>query len=346
LTDPRPGASPPPDPQADPTPDPVSRPGPPGERVFSLEGRPAPGLYLVGWLLALGGAVLVFTAMVTQAEGWRIVLGLGGTLVLGLGLAAAAGYQVVARTSRPPGRYRGPSPLLLFGVVLCLSTVTSGLPIGLGLLEPRSPTGFLGGLLLVAASYVVGVWLFVVRTGALTWTEMGWPTQRAGRLGRALRDAAAAAAVMVPVTGLALVWGGILALLLGVEAPAVVPLPDTSTEALAVVLAMVVVAPVGEEVFFRGFALRAWLADLPTGTAVMRSALFFAVIHIVNITADDFATGASQALLQFLVILPLGVVLGLLFVRRGLVAAIVAHVTYNGLLLALLLAVPRPPISP
>ena len=46
-----------------------------------------------------------------------------------------------------------------------------------------------------------------------------------------------------------------------------------------------------------------------------------------------------RRLLQVAVILPIGLVLGWLFLRRGIMASIAGHVTYNGILLALLVAV-------
>ena len=71
-------------------------------------------------------------------------------------------------------------------------------------------------------------------------------------------------------------------------------------------------------------------------TAIIRSALLFALVHIANIQSSSFGEGAAQALLQTLVILPVGLVLGVLFVRHGMVGAISGHVTYNTLLLVLL----------
>ncbi|MFN8623135.1 MAG: CPBP family intramembrane glutamic endopeptidase, partial [Chloroflexota bacterium] len=89
--------------------------------------------------------------------------------------------------------------------------------------------------------------------------------------------------------------------------------------------------------FFRGFALTAWARDLPERSALIRSAVFFAVIHIANISATSFSEGARQAVLQVVVIGPVGFVLGWVFLRRGIMASIAGHVTYNGMLLVLML---------
>jgi membrane protease YdiL (CAAX protease family) len=310
--------------------------GPPGGRTFTLEGRPVPSLYLIAWLLTVGGlGTLLFVAQADPSPGTSLVA-LGATVALGVGLAAAAGYQLVARADRHPDRYRGPSPLILFGLVLVVSTLLSaGLAVS-GIVDLDRPFGFLAGLLAVAGTYLLVIWLFVVRGGALRWTDMGWPG-RGTAFSQLLRDAAAAMLLMLPVTLGVLLWGGLIAALLGVRAPDTLPQATDSTEALALVLAAAIVAPIGEEAFFRGFALSAWWRDLGPRSALVRSALFFAVVHILNIRVgpDEAATGFAQALLSFLVILPLGFVLGWLFQRRGMVAAIAGHVTYNGILLVL-----------
>jgi membrane protease YdiL (CAAX protease family) len=310
--------------------------GPPGGRTFSLEGRPVPSLYLMAWLLTVGGlGTLVFVGLAGPSAGGPLVA-LVATVALGLGLASAAGYQLVARADRHPDLYRGPSPLILFGLVLVLSTFISVGLAQVGVVDVDRPVGFLAGLLAVAATYLVVIWLFVVRGGALSWGEMGWPVADHS-VRRLLRDAGTAILVMLPVTFGVLLWGGLLAMLLGVTAPETLPHATNATEALALVLAAAVVAPIGEEAFFRGFALTAWWRDLGSRSALIRSAVFFAVVHILNIQVapDEAGRGLAQAILSFLVILPLGLVLGWLFQARGIVASVAGHVTYNGLLLVL-----------
>jgi membrane protease YdiL (CAAX protease family) len=318
---------------------PVAGPsGPPGGRIFTLEDRPVPALYFASWLFSAGGIAALLIATQAQASVGRSLMSFAGVVSLGIGLAAAAGYQVVARTGRPRDMYRGPSPLLLFGLVLVVSTLGSAV-LGLaGLVDPDQPIGFLFGLLVVGLAYIACIELFVVRAGALSWAAMGWPARHPGLLHTLLRDAGVAFLVMIPVTLGVIAWGGLLATALHVTAPETLPDAHDSAEALAIVLAAVVVAPVGEEAFFRGFVLTAWLRDLGARAALIRSALFFAVVHILNIrvAAEDASQGLGQALLQFAVILPLGLALGWLFLRRGIVASIAGHMTYNGILLALL----------
>jgi membrane protease YdiL (CAAX protease family) len=320
------------------SPDPGARDlqGPPGGRTFSLEGRRAPSLYLLAWLLSVGGLAFLFVAVIAATGLGRSVLFVVGAVGLALGLAFAAGSQIVERRDRHPDRYRGPAPLLAFGIVLAWSTLLSGLLVGTGVLDPTNPVGFLGSLIAVAIAYYVVTWLFVVRSGALSWQEMGWPVHGTGWVRRGFRDAGMAIAIMLPTTLGILVLGGLLGRLLDVSPPEVLPTPDTSLEALAVALGAAIIAPVGEELFFRGFALSAWARDLGVRTAIIRSALLFALVHIANIQSSSFGEGAAQAVLQTLVILPVGLVLGVLFARHGMVGAISGHVTYNALLLVLL----------
>jgi membrane protease YdiL (CAAX protease family) len=80
--------------------------------------------------------------------------------------------------------------------------------------------------------------------------------------------------------------------------------------------AVVIVAPIAEELFFRGFmyqALRRWRGVLQ---GVLLSALVFALAHVSLIIMPS--------------IFVLGVILAYLFERRGsLAATIAAHMSYN-----------------
>jgi membrane protease YdiL (CAAX protease family) len=306
---------------------------PPGGRLFSLEERPAPGLYLAAWLLSgLGLGVLLVAGMAEPPV--RLLLGLTALGLLTAGLSAAAGYQLVARSSRPVGAYRGPAPLLLFGLWFALVNVGAFALSVAGIEDVDRPGTFLIGLTLQTFAYFLVIWTFVVRGGALGWPQMGLGRQRlAGVAG----DVAFSAAIMAPVTLIVLLAGGFIAQLVDADAPSVVPAPTSGPELVAVLIAAVVLVPIGEELFFRGFALTAWLRDLGPRSALVRSAVFFAFVHLANVQSDTFAQGARQAVVLFAVILPLGFVLGWLFLRRGLLAAVTGHMTYNGLVLGLAL---------
>jgi membrane protease YdiL (CAAX protease family) len=323
-----------------------SPPGPPGGGIFTLEGRRAPGLYLVAWILSVAGLVLLLLiGPMASAEGARLLLVTGGAVLLTLGLAMACGYQVLERRERPVARYRGPSPLLVFLTYLMAFVIIGTVVFLSGILDPEEPYGFFAVGTLQAIGYAVLVWIFVIRTGALSWPQMGWPTWQGPGLRLMLRAIGEAVAVMLPATFALAFVGGILALILDVKSPSVIPEPQSSAEALAIAAAAALIIPIGEELFFRGFALTAWLRDLGPRSALVRSALFFALIHIANISTASFGEGAAQALLQTVVLLPVGFVLVWLFLRRGMAAAIAGHVTYNSLLLSLSLLVSTLPKS-
>ncbi len=308
--------------------------GPPGAGIFTLEGRRAAGLYLAAWVISMVGLGLFFIGAVSSSRDAAVVLLSLGAILLTLGLATACGYQALERRERDADAYRGPAPLLVFGVYFFAMALLGFFVTVAGLLDGGDPFGFLIVGSLQAAAYGLVIWLTVIRTDSLTWRQMGWPTQPGPGQG-VLRAIGVAVATMLPVTFALLVLGGILGALLGVDAPNVLPAPETSLDALMVALTAALIIPIGEELFFRGFALTAWLRDLGERPALVRSALFFALVHIVNISTDSFTEGAAQALLQTAVILPVGLVLGWLFLRRGMAAAIAAHVTYNSLLLFL-----------
>ncbi len=302
--------------------------------IFTLEGRRAAGLYLAAWVISVVGLGLFFIGAMASSREAAIVLLSIGTILLTLGLATACGYQVLERREREPAAYRGPAPLLVFGSYFFAMALVGFLVSVSSLIDEKDAFGFLLIGSLQAIAYAVVVYLLVVRTESLTWRQMGWPTWPSSD-GGIMRAIGIAVAVMLPVTFALLFLGGMLGRLLGVGAPDVLPPADSSATALMVALSAALIIPVGEELFFRGFVLTAWSRDVGERAALVRSALFFALIHIVNISTDSFTEGLSQALLQTAVILPLGFVLGWLFLRYGIVAAIAAHVTYNSLLLFL-----------
>ena len=293
--------------------------------IFSLEGKPAPGLYFVAWILCLVAAALFLAGVLARNP----VLLLGGLIVLGAGLSTAAGYQIVARSSRPGTAYRGPSPLILFGIVLALAESIGALLAVFGILDPTTTTGILPGLVVPMVVYFGIVTVFVVRSGALTWQQMGWPSWAGARPGRLLGDAAAAVALVVPAALVMTIVGGLLAVALGVEPPPRLPLPRTSSDWAALVVGAVLVAPLGEELFFRGFALSAWQRDLGPRAALVRSSVLFAEVHLIPITASTGREGVSLVAVELVRYLPIAFLLGWLFQRRSIIASIFGHAAIN-----------------
>jgi membrane protease YdiL (CAAX protease family) len=305
---------------------------PPRRGAFSLEGRPAPALYVFGWLLSAIGFGLVFIAIQSPAPAGTLVL-LGALIALGLGFSSAAGYQIVARRTRPEPMFHGASPPFLLGIQIVLSVLFST-PIALLGLEVTKPTGFLAASIALFAAYVIVVWLFGFRTSAISWRDFGYAERPSAR--RVLGDVGTgffATLLLWPITTTLLV---ILQLLLDSRPPEIVPPPTTALDVLLLTVGAAILVPVGEELLFRGYSVTAWLKDLGPRSALIRSTLFFAFAHIVNIQAATFEAGLREAILTVAVIAPVGLVLGWLFLRRGIIASIAGHITFNGIAVVLL----------
>jgi membrane protease YdiL (CAAX protease family) len=280
--------------------------------------------------LSGAGLALFLAAAATAAPDPGPFTGLllvGALLGLLLGLCCAAAYQIIARRSRPQPLFRGPSPLILFGIqVIGVNAVSLAL-LSLGAPESDTPVGFLVAGIVLLVGYVLMVWIFGIQSGALGWDELGLPERP--RLGKLATDLAVASGTMLVVAVVAGLAGGLLARLLGTDAPDVVPLPSSTLELAMVALGAGILVPIGEELFFRGYALTAWLRDRGERSALIRSTIFFALVHIVTLTSATFDEGVRQAVLVVAVIGPVGLALGWLFLKRGLIAAIAGHAAFN-----------------
>ena len=287
---------------------------------------PAAGLRAAAWALCGVGLAALFIG-VTSGPPLGGIFVMGGLAAIIVGLAAAAGQQLIARRTRPAQQYQGPAPLILFFLQFALVNAISLVIYVVGVPLADSTVGFLAAAIVLLVGYVTVVWLFVVRAGALSWREI----VRAQPLdaGRVALDVAIGAATMFGVAFVAGILGTIIANLLGTESPSVVPVPTTGIEILLVALGACVLVPIGEELFFRGFALTAWLRDLGERSALIRVTVFFALAHIVTLSSDTFIGGVKQAILVLVVIGPVGLALGWLYLRRGLVASIAGHAAFN-----------------
>jgi membrane protease YdiL (CAAX protease family) len=313
-------------------PTPAARPG-----LFSLEGRAAPGLYLVGWIASLLGAgilLISFMATVAAAASW---LFLAALVLLGIGLVCAAGSQAIERGHRRDLAYRGPSPVLAFLVVVVLTLlalIVIFAPLSALGLDARSPVATTLNLVLTTVLYAGVIRLLVVGPGALSWAEMGVVRPDAG----AVRDLLLGALLAVPVLVATLALGGVLSRFLE-PSPSQLPEAVDVAGLLANLASAAILAPVGEELFFRGFATTAWARSSGPGAAIVRGAVFFALAHVVTLFDASFATGAQRALFSFLALLPVGVALGWLFLgRRSLYAAIGLHGAFNAIQVLLVAA--------
>ncbi|MBM3298961.1 MAG: CPBP family intramembrane metalloprotease [Deltaproteobacteria bacterium] len=99
--------------------------------------------------------------------------------------------------------------------------------------------------------------------------------------------------------------------------------PDYAISTIVIIaLVLVVLAPVCEEIFFRGYLFSAMRNRMSLQPALLLSACLFAFVHFEAI--------------GFLPRFAVGYALGIIYeYRRNLIAPIVAHAVYNGGLLAL-----------
>jgi membrane protease YdiL (CAAX protease family) len=219
--------------------------------------------------------------------------------------------------------------------VAALNVITVGAYL-LGAPKPETTFGFLFAAIVLLGGYVGVVWLFVVRPDALTWREL----LRTGPLsgGKVATDILIGAVTMFVGVIVAGQLGKVVSDILGgTQAPNVVPTPTTGPDLLLALVGAALLVPIGEELFFRGYAVTAWLRDLGERTALIRGALFFAFIHIFNILVvpGDALDGLKQAILVVVVLTPVGLALAWLYLRRGLIASIAGHASYNLLLITL-----------
>jgi membrane protease YdiL (CAAX protease family) len=309
-----------------------------GLTTFSIEGRRAPGLFVVGWLAAvLGGGVLLWfgaTGVLGSAGGGAAVLSVGALVALCSGLLLLCGSQTVERRAAGSA-YAGPSPVLVFATVVAIAQL-AGIAVGLpletvGEAIPR-PVGDLLAVLLQAVVFLGVVRLTVVVTGALSWRAMGISRFSRTALLEALGGAVFAGPVILVTSILA-----VLAVQVAGVTP-LSPLPPTGTFGGLVLhlLAGAVVAPVAEEVLFRGFALTAWTRTVGPRAAIVRSSILFVLAHVLFVGGDTFGQAAGLAFVGGVVRVPIAFVLGWLFVRTGSIwGPIGLHAAFNGILIVL-----------
>jgi membrane protease YdiL (CAAX protease family) len=112
----------------------------------------------------------------------------------------------------------------------------------------------------------------------------------------------------------------------GLSAPPVLPLTMTAGDLVANALTAGLIAPIGEELLYRGVIAQAWARQSSARRAILFSAIVFAFAHTLNPNLDSI----NLAAVAFVVRLPLGIALGSLWIRRrSLLATIALHSAYN-----------------
>jgi membrane protease YdiL (CAAX protease family) len=323
-----------PDPDA--SPDPSASPaggGRPGASYFTIEGRQAPALFVVGWLASIVGvSVIVIAAMADRGLASTVTL-LGGVVLLSVGLVAAAGSQGIERRAQAVDGYAGPSPILVFVAsipITVLVLVVLALPLDALGVALDGPLGALLSVAVQALVYVGLIRLLVVDAGALDWRAMG--IRRLDLV--ALREMVGGAMWALPVIVLTIPVSAILLQIFPVTPESPLPPTGTASGFALSLLAGVLVAPIGEEVLFRGFATTAWARRLGTRSGLMRAALLFAVAHILTISGGTAGDAFGLAVVGFATRLPIAIALGWLFLRRGTIwSSVGLHAAFNFVLL-------------
>lgn len=290
---------------------------------------PGPVMIVVGILLvlfALGSARAAPPGQLETLRTTLIVTVLAGAALFAAGLVWSAIRQIQRRRVLAPERYRGPTVLTLLVMVLLVQTVIV-LPWSAdiaAILGTDSTPSLLGSIVLLVAT---GVALLLV-----TWLFVGIPNALAGLPSFPGRDPGGALAAGFGWGVVA--WIGSTAIIVIVvwvlERLGQAPDPTTAEVAIGrlepwiTVPAIVIFAPIAEEVFFRGVVFNAWLREGGRAYAYIGSAALFAVIHL--------------SLVSILPIFLLGLALAWVYERTGsLLAPMAMHATVNGISIAIAL---------
>jgi membrane protease YdiL (CAAX protease family) len=340
--------------------------------LLSLAGRVSPRLHVLGLTVGLPGMALLLLYFVGVAAGLKLDLGpLPVWLALELvGLAASVGlvgWAVEQGRQRRADRwqdYAGPSPLLTVAAFLAITTAFE-IPLELVLkaasIDLNSAPATLAEFLVYLAAYFGLVYFLAVRKGALTWHDIanperlapspddwtaaepypGWVRARiyglrsrlpGGRTGNILIPLA----LVLPIIVASNVLSAALLLALGLSPSDINPTAVTPTgelDRLLTLLTVAVLVPIGEELFFRGFATNAWGRSLSRNSAIIRAALFFAFIHVINTATTDASVSWRVAVFNFGARIPVAFALTWLYMRRrSLLATGTLHAGYNGLI--------------
>jgi membrane protease YdiL (CAAX protease family) len=263
--------------------------------------------------------------------------------------------------------YAGPSPLLTMGALLATVTALQ-IPLEMGLkslhVDLQSAGATLAITLTYLAAYVGLVYFLAVRPRALSWRDIVRPAliapssddwgssepQIEGPRRIVVRTRAAGArlggsrighllvpvALVVPLMLVSNLVGMGMLLVLGLKASDISPDSVTPVDAISRLVLLIAVAgvvPVGEELFFRGFATNAWSRSMGRNSAILRASLFFAFVHVMNTPSSDIGLSWRVALFNFGARVPVAFALTWLYMRRrSIFASGTLHAGYNGLI--------------
>lgn len=317
-------------------------PLPPGAYVQMAGGRREPergldGLLIAAWVLSMLGLALVVVGLALASVEFAaaelgvdapdfvvaVALAMIGAILVIAGLSAASIRSIILRRNLGEDRYRGPSVLALLAIWIVASNLIS-IPFLGDLLEavqgsgpPASPVAFVA-LVITPLTLLAITIIFVLLPRALP---------RVRLFDRGLGSAAWNFVLGVLIGGPAWLVGTIIAIAvsalltggLGLSPDSVVPIDLLeAVDPVLLVFALVVAAPVAEELFFRVVVFNAWEREYGFWRALIGSSAIFAAIHL--------------SLFAFAPILLLAFVLGYVYARtRSLLTVIAVHATFNAI---------------
>lgn len=186
--------------------------------------------------------------------------------------------------------------------------------------------------------------LFPIITALIGVVSVGWASfyRRPGALlGERFRPGLGAIGMAalgwLVVFGVQVLLGVLVVMLFGPDAaPEAGGLPSEVVEGppWSLILTVVVVAPVAEELYFRGFLLQGLWRSFGPRWATFVSAVVFGLFH--------FSGARLQTVLPMVSATLIGLVFGYLFVRtRNLAVTVLAHALVNGVAVSLVLLLTR-----
>jgi uncharacterized protein len=246
------------------------------------------------------------------------------------------GDRVDLRATSADAAFRVPfSTLDAFVALLAYfaGQLVAGLVFGIGLAVTGRPIGSTGTLMVAVGAQVLGLALvagYLLSRRRLTWRILG-------PVAPGWLPVAIGVGVGVGGTLVAYLLNGVLAALLGAEDPVEQQLLQDvlagGAATFLAVVAAVVMAPIAEEVLFRGLMFQALRRRLGLWPAALLSSLAFTLVHVEILTSQPVALAG---------LFVLGVVFAWSFHRSGsLVVPILAHAVFNGVSLSLAILVDR-----
>lgn len=306
-------------------------PGPPAWPGWLACGLGLFGLgYVTTVTAAAGGSALSIDVAIAA-----LVAGLGGAVLLTAGLIWLPLAGILQRRVLPASRYRGGSVLALFLLALVGGTLVS-LPVLLLLIhgDPEQlvhpSTGVVTVELLVTPLTLLTIFGgFVLLPRALQGLRL-WEGARS-----VVQLVVGAGLGIVTWFGIGLISAALEAFLqrLGIQLGGQQEVAGLATDVgpLVAIPMVVVLAPIAEELFFRGLVFNAWEREYGTRRAIVGSALLFALAHLIG------GTPAAVA-----IVFVLGLVLALVYARtRTLATTIGLHACFNLATLVVLFLAPQ-----